>query len=589
MEDKTKIDDTFINKRKGSPCEVKTLDKSEEFNVDWSKYYKYDELTDILENLSKRYPELAKLSPVGKSSEGRNIWLMEITNPKTGSSEKKPGFWIDGNTHHSEVAGSTAALYTIWYLLTNYQKDPFVTELVDSTTFYILPRVDVDGAELYLTMPHYERTLTKYYPLTKEEWEAKEGLVPEDINRDGYITQMRIEDPNGDWKISDKDPRIMVRRDVDEKGGTYYRILREGLIRNYQGKEIKTAPPRYDVNLNRQFPGDWTQETRSSGPIPISEPETRAIADFWLRHPNIAGLITYHTSGGIIIRAFDGKPDTEFIPQDLETFKAIGNIGTKLLGYPCISSFEEYTRDKKRPIAGTTDGWAYINRGVFGFCIELWDVAGRAGLGGWRERGGIKFRSDKEENALKLMEWNDKELGGKGFINWTRFDHPQLGTVEIGGWDPKFFLLNPPEKVLEDEVKKTFIFSLKFAELLPHVKITETKVTSIAGNLFKIAVTVENQGFLPTNISEQAKRIGRAKPVIAKIELGENAELVTGREWVELGDIRGRTPPESLRPATEETRKKVEWLIKVNKLTEITISVISEKAGTQEGQIEIKP
>ena len=38
------------------------------------------------------------------------------------------------------------------------------------------------------------------------------------------------------------------------------------------------------------------------------------------------------------------------------------------------------------------------------------------------------------EDDLKLIGWNDEQLGGKGFVDWYPFDHPQLGRVELGGW-----------------------------------------------------------------------------------------------------------------------------------------------------------
>lgn len=561
---------------------------------DFTHYYTYDELTSFLKSMEEKYGNLAKMHSIGKSAMGKDLWLMEITNFKTGIGKDKPGYYIDGNLHASEVAGSMICLYTIWYLLTNYGKDDFITDLLDSKVFYILPRVDVDGAEKFLKTPELFYSAAKFYPLSEEEWRRKEGLYPEDIDGDGCITQMRIKDPNGDWKISDKDPRLMIKRGPTENGGIYYKVYVEGLLLNYHGEEIKIAPPKYGMNLNRNFPGDWVPENiqSGSGPTPMSEPEVRAIIDFWLSHPNIGGMTTYHTHGGIIVRAFDNKPDTEFIEKDLILFKTIGSIGTEITGYPCVSSFEELTRDKKRPRYGCLDSWTYISRGVPGFCVELWDLAARAGIGGFRERGGVNFKLEaKEEYAIKAIQWLDKELNGKGFVNWHWFKHPQLGDVEIGGWDVKFTWRNPPPgKFLEDECKKVFMFPLKHASLLPMIKITNVNALKVAPEVFKVEATVENFGFLPTNISEQAIQVNAVKPVIVYLELSGDVSLLLGREWVEVGHLKGRFDklPELPTPALDEgNKKKVEWIVKATTPTKVKVVAYSEKGGKDEKELTL--
>jgi murein tripeptide amidase MpaA len=118
-------------------------------------YYLFDELTETLHKLASEYPSLAKLRSIGKSVEGRELWLMEITNLEKGAPETKPAVWIDGNTHAGEVMGSMVCLKNIWYLLTKYGEDPGITELLDGTTFYVLPRLDADGGEFVLSTPYY--------------------------------------------------------------------------------------------------------------------------------------------------------------------------------------------------------------------------------------------------------------------------------------------------------------------------------------------------------------------------------------------------------------------------------------------------
>ena len=125
--------------------------------MDYSVYRTYEELYEAMKDLVDEYPGLTELYSIGQSLQGRQLWTVEITNKETGRAVEKPGLWIDGNTHSGEVTGSAVCLYTIGYLLENYGQDEFVTGLLDNTAIYVLPRVNPDGAEIYLTQP-YHRT-----------------------------------------------------------------------------------------------------------------------------------------------------------------------------------------------------------------------------------------------------------------------------------------------------------------------------------------------------------------------------------------------------------------------------------------------
>ncbi len=115
--------------------------------------------------MSKEYPDLIRLELIGKSHEGRDVWLVTATNFKSGSDTEKPAFWVDGNIHASEVTASAAALYLIHSLVTKYKKDANVTHALDTRAFYIVPRVNPDGAEWALAdKPKIIRSSTREYP-----------------------------------------------------------------------------------------------------------------------------------------------------------------------------------------------------------------------------------------------------------------------------------------------------------------------------------------------------------------------------------------------------------------------------------------
>jgi len=124
---------------------VKALNK-----YDFYHYYEYEELTNFLKDMNKVFPELTELRSLCKSDMGRDVWMFVINNPKTGAEEDKPGFFLN-QIHSSEVIAAASCCYTIWDLLANYGKKKEITEAVDNLVWYIVPRLDMDGAEAYLT------------------------------------------------------------------------------------------------------------------------------------------------------------------------------------------------------------------------------------------------------------------------------------------------------------------------------------------------------------------------------------------------------------------------------------------------------
>ena len=82
-------------------------------DIKFDSFYRYDELTSLLQTFASDYPQLVEVESNGKSHEGRDIWLATVTNVETGPAKEKPAFWVDGNIHATEVSPSTACLYFI--------------------------------------------------------------------------------------------------------------------------------------------------------------------------------------------------------------------------------------------------------------------------------------------------------------------------------------------------------------------------------------------------------------------------------------------------------------------------------------------
>ena len=555
--------------------------------LDYTKYYRYHALVEALENFCLEFPKLTKLYSLGKSSGGRDLWCIELTNQETGAAECKPGFYLDGNTHAGEVTGSMACLYTIDYLLHNYGEDKQVTWLLDNKSFYVIPRVSPDGAEFYLTTPYTVRSSDKEY--TFPDYADPSGLSGEDLDGDGNILQMRVrDDVTGTLKISEKDPRLMIPRSPDDFGGEYYHVYTEGTIKGYDGYEIKMAPNRWGLDFNRNYPINWRPPhvQNGAGPRPNSEPETAAISDFLLRQKNLAACLYYHTSGGEHLRGLCIDTDDKMNPADLAMYKALGQRGTDYTGYPVKSLFVDYTN--RVPQWGTFLDMTFTYLGMFSYATELWDLMGRAGVkdGSWMKISKMT-PAEQEDVQLKLLKWNDEVMQGECFVDWHVYDHPQLGNVEIGGWTPKFGRQNPPAKLLQEECHKNMLFSLAFAAAMPGLSVSDLKADKVSENVYRITGKVENIGFMPTSGSIQAETNKTAAPVKVSICGGE---VLQGEAETEVGHLKGygSTAGGYMNVSGAGSRKKLEWLIRASIGDCITIHAYAPRAGRASASVKIE-
>ena len=550
-------------------------------NVDiaFDRYYDYDEMTAHLHALAEAYPEIATLSSIAKSHQGRDVWFLEITNPATGPGAEKPGYYIDAQIHAEEHATSATALYAVWYILTNYGTDEEVTRLVDAQVFYIIPRINPDGAEFSLTEPYHPWCGNGRF-LPGED--RIEGLIPQDINGDGYIVNMRVPDPKGEWKKSPDEPRLMIQREPGEEGGEYYRIYPEGSIRNYDGVHVEIERP-FDGNMNRNFPINWSPREYNPGEYPLSEPEAMGMARVILDHPNIAGMCAYHTHGGIILRPSMMKMDADMSPRDLALYKDLGGVGTRLTGYPVISTYEDFTPDKTKARHGSLKDWVYEEMGIICFSTELWDLERTAGVD---KKGYLNLGPRDAETQAKIFEWVIENVGDHGFRDWEPYDHPDLGPVEIGGMVYIWSYRNPPGKMLREICHNNTLFNLRHAASAPRVRVDEVALEAVGADLFKVTAVVSNHGYLPTNLSDVAVENGVAKPVTVSLA-GDGAELVMNPKTVEVGHLAGRNERKYLwSPWGQQwspVTKKVEWLVKAaTPDAAVAVTAFSEKGGTHQ-------
>ncbi len=560
-------------------------------DIRFDRYLPYEQLTECIKGLAAEFPQLLQIESIGQSYEGRDVWCVTATNSATGPAAEKPALWCDGNIHATEVSASSACLLLLYKLVTGYGKNADVTRALDTRAFYVVPRVNPDGAELYFAeKPRYIRSSTRPYPYDEE---PLEGLRNEDIDGDGRMLQMRIVDPNGPWKRHPEHPRLMVRRDPVETGGIYYRVLPEGTLENWDGVTLTVRRNKEGLDLNRNFPAHWRQEGEQSGagPFPGSEPEVYNLIRFISAHPNITGGLTFHTQSGVLLRPYGTQPDDKFPAEDLQIYQAIGKRGSEMTGYPAISVYHDFRYHPNEVITGVWDDWMYDHLGVFAWTVEIWSPLRQAGLkegfDANTRAGSFRFidwyRDHPLEDDIKMMEWSDTNLDGKGLVNWYPFQHPQLGQVELGGWDAQYAFRNPPGKYLEKEIAPLADWAIWHALISPRLELYHATATRLGDGAYLVQMVVDNTGWLPTYVTKKALEIKAVRGLVAEIELQDGAVLASGKERQELGQLEGRayksSSPYGWAADPTDNRAKIEWVVRGAAGSSVKLIARHERAG----------
>ena len=453
--------------------------------ISWNRYYTNAGLEDISRRLVAAYPELATLESIGQSYEGREIWLLTLTNHQNKTHLEKPGFWIDGNIHGNEIQGSEIALYTAWYLLENYGDNDFITQLMDEKVFYIAPTINPDGREHYMMEPNTVNTpRSGTIPLDDDGdgEKAEDGF--DDLNNDGHITQMRRRNPYGRYIECPEDPRRMIPAPPDEFGD-FDLLGFEGIDRDGDGRINEDGVGRYDPN--RDWGWNWQPDhvQRGAYHYPFALPENRAVRDFVMDHPNIAGAQTYHNTGGMILRGPGTAEDASlYTREDIRVYDAIGELGDRMLpGYRYWTLFEDlYT------VYGGQIDWFHFGRGIFTYTNELFTSY----------KYFYEEYASREEGQKASYVFDRHLLFEDAFVEWEPFEHPQFGEIEIGGFKKNFGRVHPGF-MLEQDAHRNMAFTLYHAYHTPQLEFTELTVNDLGGGLQEVVAVVTNTRMTPTH------------------------------------------------------------------------------------------
>jgi hypothetical protein len=446
------------------------------------RLYDFPQVAELLQGYARAYPDWVRVESVGKSGQGRDLWLVTVRNPAGPPELQRPAIYVDGNTHANEVQGAEACLYLLDTLLKGYGRLPRVTELLDRVVFHVLPVVNPDGRVAWFQAPstaHFPRTVMR--PVDDD----RDGLADEDgyddLNGDGVLTTMRKRVPLGEGthKLDPRDPRLLVPVKEGEPGD-WIRLGWEGVDDDGDGR-VNEDPVGY-VDPNRTFGFDWQPRyvQRGSSAYPLQIPETRAIAAWALDHPNVGAVQSFHNAGRMILRGPGSKGAPAYPASDLRVYDAIGKEGERLLpGYRYLVIHEDLYR-----VHGSTVDHFYMLHGAISLTNELY-------------RAPSDLDGDGRASGEERLKFNDLLTLGRQFVPWEEVEHPQYGTVEVGGYRQDVGRV-PEPWMQSDESHRNAAFVLYHAWELPKLRLGEPRVRALGDGVFRVDVTVFNERLIPS-------------------------------------------------------------------------------------------
>jgi murein tripeptide amidase MpaA len=553
-------------------------------------YHNYSALTKSLQDLANSNTKITQLTSIGKTLKGNDIWMLQLSGEKGPKPEDKQALLICGNLEGDHVIGSEVALGIAEYLVNGYGKDDEVTKILDKRTFYIIPRLNPDGAELFFDqlLAEHEGNLR---PRDDDyDWQVDED-GPEDLNGDEMITFMRVKDKAGDWRIDEKDARLMLKKEKDTPLDSLYKIYPEGIDNDMDENYNEDGPGGY--NIDRNFPYNFGYKIQGYQFYPASEPETRALIDFMNRyvpdlktkpHQNICGILVFskydnlagepgiecgeatfpevgsdeEESGESRFFEFGRRRSRQEAPQtpprdpqskktdenDLPLFKKVSEQYKKITGIESTLS--------EKPVGSLLE-WGYFEYGVPTFSANLWSVRKEKSektdstgqkiekpdakpeesmdrKASMRQRFAGRMGSAKSEDKQQStnqdqqwLGWIDKQNEGKGFVEWKKFQHKQLGEVEIGGFQP-YLRINPPADHIKPLSESHAKFALYLAEQFAEIEMDEPEIEKLSSNLFRLKIKVHNKGDFPyaTAMGQKSRNV---TPIVLQLKFEDEDNM----------------------------------------------------------------
>ena len=558
-------------------------DPEHRLDLTWDRWLDHDEIGERMQLMQRTWPEFLTLESIGESYGGREMWLMTINNPRTGAESSKAGMFIEANVHGNEIQGAEVALYTIWYLMENYDSIDEVKRLVDERVFHILPTVNPDGRDYFLDGTG-SGARTGHVPVDSDGDGLTDEDGPNDLSGNGVIEQIRKYVPGqGSFRLDPTDSRFMQPVGPGETGD-WELLGSEGIDDDGDGRTNEDPVGGYDPNRN--YGADWQPNYIQGGSMdyPFRLPEARAINDFMVERPNIAGFQSFHNSGGMILRPPGSAWYGDYPASDIRVYDELGETGERMLPY---YNYYVIWRGLYTVHGGSID-WTNDGLGIVSFSNELWNS-------GQYFNSPLLQEQQRDQNSpisgqSSRFFFDDLLEHGDEYVEWAPFDHPEYGQVEMGGWKKLSGRVNPRFMSME-LFHRNMAFTLYHADMMPMMSMGETSVERVGGDLYKVRVDITNERLIPT-VTAEARDNRVVAPDIINVSGGVE---VVAAGWVAS---KVRPGPTQMIDQNDLNRimirsgapgrvtRTIEYLVRGS--GSMTVEYVSQKGGTVSTSLQVR-
>lgn len=516
-------------------------------------YSSNDRLAQRVSALSKSYPSWVKSQSLVKTSSGKDVWMLTIG---TGKTEQKPAIAVVGGVEGSHLLGVELAMGFAEKLLAASGTDS-IKNLLNKQTFYVFPNMSPDATAQYFAKVKYARS-GNANPTDRD----RDGKVGEDgfddLNGDGKITWMRVEDPTGTYRLNPEDKRSLILADAGKGETGKYLLLTEGIDNDKDG--LFNEDGGEGVHFNRNSTFNYRNFIPGAGEYAVSEKENRALFDFLFDAFNVYAVMTFGPQNNLSTpvqfnpAGLSKRIITSWFEPDVKANALVSEKYLKIIG----------SKDAPKTTAQSGDfsQWAYFHYGRLSFSTPGWWVP--------------KVKADTalkqkpltiEDPVAEYLRWAESQGIKDTFNEWKVFNHPDFPgqTVEIGGLDP-FVLNNPPYELVDGLVKKHTDFVISLAEMAPDIEIIGLKKEKVDGGLTRVSLKIMNKGLLPT-LTKIGERSYFLKKIAVKVLTGNQQSVLSGRKNQTLDAIPGKGYAE------------LSWLIKGT--GKVTITAGSPSSGNK--------
>jgi hypothetical protein len=485
-----------------------------------AQYLQPEDIIREAQQLQTRYATIAEYRTIGKSYGGIDLPLIKITiNP----SENLPAILVVAGIDGRHQTGSQLALKVAADLLKDSRDS--TREVLNKHHIYILPCINPDAQKAYFENPRYERRGNDHPTDHDRDGRIQEDPY-EDLNADGLITFIRIEDPSGTHIVHPEDDRVLIAADPSKGEKGKYLLFSEGFDNDKDGRFNEDGPG--GVWIDKNFSFDYPAFAEGAGEMAVSESEARALLDFIYQHPQIHTIITFGPSNNLIkVAPYDeSKATARFMTapakKDVEAAEWVSSMYKRNLE---IEEAPDLPLQK-----GDFTQTAYFHLGRFSYVSPGWWAPKVEIPKDTTEENTAKDKKDdRAREELNFLRWADRE-GLDVFVPWQSIQHEDFPgkNVEVGGMKP-FAMLNPPLAYLDSASHRHVNFIRDLLWSMPKIELADARVEQIDKQLFRVTLKLVNQGMLPTGTASGDKL--RYMPNLkTEIVINEKQKLVSGKK-----------------------------------------------------------